>query len=506
MLPNNELHMESILRAVPLFADLSPELLDELLREARSATFLRDQAIYRVGDMPRELYILLSGQVKLALSCNRGNERIVDLVDAGRSFGEAELFGPHPYLVSALAIKPATLLCIAGTSLQRVMMQDSRIALPLIKLLAQRQFELETELAANHSRSGSRRLLDFFLGLAGPHRGAARETLVTLGISKRLLASRFDMQPETLSRTLRELVAAGLIAVDGRQIKLRTAEIECYLAQADAAPPIVAARRGRSLRKSAGACGGGVSVADVDRREPDFQLRCDPINVAGRQRMLSQRMAKSWLMLERGVLARRSRLVLRQSVDLFDSQLQALDLLAGSADSHAACAELGKVWLPYRALLDSAPSRRGARQLFAMNEQVLAAAQELTASFERDDGTRRGRLVNLAGRERMLSQRVAKFFMFQHMGIQVPKCRDELQRANEEFSTALVELAEATRDTPQIAAELQRVAVNWSELRSALVAGDDADFASIARKVFNTSEHLLQRMDSAVKLCVGLPG
>lgn len=60
--------------------------------------------------------------------------------------------------------------------------------------------------------------------------------------------------------------------------------------------------------------------------------------------MLSQRMAKSWLMIERGVLPRRARLVLRQSVALFDRQLAELGPIADSAESRAARAELGEVW------------------------------------------------------------------------------------------------------------------------------------------------------------------
>ena len=43
---------------------------------------------------------------------------------------------------------------------------------------------------------------------------------VTLGAGKAVLASRLNLTPETFSRSLRELSAAGLIAVRGRQIVL----------------------------------------------------------------------------------------------------------------------------------------------------------------------------------------------------------------------------------------------------------------------------------------------
>jgi hypothetical protein len=222
--------------------------------------------------------------------------------------------------------------------------------------------------------------------------------------------------------------------------------------------------------------------------------------------MLSQRMAKSWLMLERGVLSRRARLILRQSISLFDIQLNELATRSNSAEICTAHAGLKEAWQPYRALLDSEPTRKGALELFSINEEVLAAAQRLTLSFEKADGTAKGRLVNLAGRERMLSQSMVKYFMFRRMGIRVSKCRAKLEDANNEFSAALVELTSVTQGKPRITAELDRVSGYWGVLRSALAVGNDMEFAATARKAFTASENLLQRMDKAVELCAGLPG
>ncbi len=494
-----------ILGKLPLFAGLAPELLGELTRGSRSATFQRSQAIYLSGDPASGMYVLLSGQVKLALSSNRGQEKIIDVIEAGRSFGEAELFGTHFYLAGAVAVKPTQLLCIAGEHVRRVMTSDPRVAQRIITVLAHRQIQMEAELAASHFCSGSHRLLEFFLWLAGPNRDLVGDTQVTLSISKRLLASRFDMQPETLSRALRDLTEAGLIAVDKSRISLRNAKIARYLADETSPQAIILPERLRLPHARGNGYAVISSASGAAVRDADVRPFCDAINKAGRQRMLSQRMAKSWLMLQRGVMSRRARSILRQSMHMFDSQMTELDALASSAESRAARGELGEVWKPYRALLDSEPGKETAQQLFSMNEDVLAAAQNLTLSFEKADGTPQGKLVNLAGRERMLSQRAAKFFMFRNMGIQVSKCRAELKRTDEEFSTALVELAAATQDQPKIRDELERVARHWKTLQSAMTDRNVSVFAPTARKVLITSENLLQRMDTAVNLYAGLP-
>lgn len=476
--------MKTILKEFPLFSQLAEVHLAELARTARTSTSHRDQAIYRVGDPVSEMHILVSGQVKLALSCNRGTELIIDLVEAGRSFGEAELFGSDPYQANAIATKPSQVLSIARETLYQVMAQHPHVALGVMKLLAQRQFELETELAARHSSSSGHRLLDFFLRLAGPCRDPLGETLVTLGISKQLLAARCNMQPESLSRTLRALTEAGLIAVEGRQIRLKNIAIERYLAdeaaaQACAAPGYVMATAART------------GLASGESRS-----LCELINQAGRQRMLSQRMAKSWLMLQRGVLPRRSRAILRQSMALFDSNLKELGGLASNAGIASVQAELADAWRPYQRLLDAEPTRRTARELFGISEDVLAAADKLTLSFEKIDGTHQGKLVNLAGRERMLSQRLAKLYMFRQMGMQLSKCRIEMDKGNRDFSKNLSQLTAVTGDEPAIAAELERVAKYWNALRSMLAIDDETNFSA----VFTASEDLLRHTDNAVAL------
>lgn len=498
-------NIEQILSGLPLFAGLAPEHLGELANAARDVVYQKDQTIFRAGDPVGEMHVLLAGRVTLSLSSKRGNEKVIEVLEAGQSFGEAELFGPGPCLVAATAVQPSQVLCIRRDGLCQVMALDPRVALRIMGVLARRQIDMEAEVAARHSPSGGRRVLDFILQLAGPSRDLVGETTVVLKVSKKILASRFDMQPETLSRCLRDLAGTGLIAVDGSQIRLRNSAVARYLDDETLPQPVNFPSLWR-LPRVAGSGYPGAAASVGRSRAWGSRSYCDAINTAGRQRMLSQRMAKSWLMLERGWLLPRSRLVLKQSMALFDSQMRELDRQVIDAASSAACAELAALWPRYRAVLDADPCQRGARELFGINEEVLGAAQELTRCFELADGTRKGRLVNLAGRERMLSQRMAKLFLFRQMGIKPAKCRSQLAEASSEFATALITLNSAARGRSAILGELESVAEHWSTLQSTLALPDGADFAPTARKLFNVSEHLLLRMDAAVDLYARLPG
>lgn len=488
------------LSELPLFADLAPTNLDELAQGTCNVIYQRGQAIFRAGDIVSQLYVLVSGQVKISLSCRRGNERVLELLEPGQSFGQAELFVPGPYRVSAFTVKPSHVLAIRRDTLLRVMADDPRIARRVIELLARRQLETEADLVAQHSSSPGQRLLGHLLELAGPHRNATGETTVTLETSKKVLASRFDMQPETLSRNLRDLSEAGLIIVNKNRVVLHNEEIERHLLTSPDPHPgdIDSVRR----------VYGGVENLDETRNQGSSNeswSQCGWINGAGRQRALSQRMAKSWLMLQQGLLARQSRLVLRQSVNLFDSRLKELEAQTAGTENQAACAELAKLWPRYRSLLEVPPTTGDAHKLFTINEEVLDVADQLVRGFARAEGTHKGQMVNLAGRSRMLPQRAAKLFMFRQMGIKVANCHSRLDEANAEFSATLGQLQAAAQDTPGLAARLESSSNLWQMFRSSMEIRDPVEFPQVARRVFRISEDLLNRTDAMVEVCVGLP-
>lgn len=493
-------NFRKFLAEIPLFSGLAPENLDELMHGTCNVIYQKGQVIFHAGDSASQLHVLVSGQVKITLSCRRGNERVLELLEPGQSFGHAELFVPGPYLVSAYAVKPSHVLAIRRDALFRVMANEPRISRRVIELLARRQIETEADLVAQNAWSPGQRLLGYLLELAGPQRDVAGETTVTLETSKKVLASRFDMQPETLSRNLRDLSEAGLIVVARNRVLLRNGEIERYLlTHPDPRQTDIDSIR----RVCTGTGNREEATAQGYNRESWSQ--CGWINGAGRQRALSQRMAKSWLMLGQGLLARQSRQVLKQSVKLFDSRLKELEAQTAGTENQAICAELAKLWPRYRTLLEAPACAGDAYELFTINDEVLNVADLLARGFADTEGTRKGQLVNLAGRGRMLSQRAAKHFMFRQLGIKADNCRSRLDEANEEFSAVLGQLQAAARDAPDLDARLESSSNLWKLFRSSMEVRDPADFPQVARKVFRISEDLLNRTDAMVEVCVGLP-
>ena len=484
--------LRDALTRIPLFAGLPAPQLRDLARASRRLELAKEQTLFRVGEPARELFFLLSGQAKRATFSVGGNEKVLELLLPGQAFGEAELFGEQNYASFAVAVEPTVLLCVGGDSVRRALASEPRLALRLIGALARRAIAIEGDATASHFRTGCQRVLDYLLAQVDSPLATEGQTTLTLPASKQLIASRIGMTPETLSRVLRELTDAGMIIVDGRDIHLQNARIVRRLAETVPEQPVFPRRNshrdhGRTARRAA-----------VPRLGA-------AINIAGRQRMLSQRMAKSWLLLGRGIQPTRSRSILTQSTRLFEQQMATLAGLPASDEIRRAQARLADVWQAYRALLADEPAAPRARELFELNETVLAAAHAMTLAYENEAGTNQGRLINLAGRQRMLSQRMAMFYLFQQWGVHVARSRAGLAAATQEFAAAQARLAAAAGQVPRIESQLELVSQHWQLLQSALAAPAPADPRRQAGLVSVTSERLLRQMDLAVSLYEVLP-
>ncbi len=222
------------------------------------------------------------------------------------------------------------------------------------------------------------------------------------------------------------------------------------------------------------------------------------VNKAGRQRMLSQRAAKAWLMMLTQVETDRGRKILDASVSLFDRQLAELTTLQPNPDIAAALGQLKTEWETSRAVLAKPPVMAAAPALFKANESVLAAAHRLTLAYEKAQGGSFGRIIGLAGRQRMLSQRMAKFYFFQRAGVQVADSKTALDKALGEFEQAQAELGKAPESTGAVRDELALVDQQWFFFKGALDQVDRS--AQAASHVATTSERILEQLD----LCVGL--
>lgn len=210
--------VRDVLAALPLFSQLVPDQLDVVSAGARRVRLGRGEVLFHAGEPCTAFFVVVSGQVKLTLGAPDGGEKVLEIISAGETFGEAVMFAGRPYPVSAVGLLPTALLSVPSAVVLDLVAADPMFARRMLAGMAVRLHTMINDLEAISLRSGTQRVVGFLLGLAGdvPSPGAG----VTLPAGKAVLASRLSLSPETFSRTLRDLSGSGLIRVQGRRIQL----------------------------------------------------------------------------------------------------------------------------------------------------------------------------------------------------------------------------------------------------------------------------------------------
>ena len=216
------------------------------------------------------------------------------------------------------------------------------------------------------------------------------------------------------------------------------------------------------------------------------------INKAGRQRMLTQRMVKSYSMIGIDVQREVAQEQLTKAIDLFDLQLSELKSYPPAESIRGSLDKVETLWLPFKKVLQAPVSRANAEVLLETNDELLRATNKVVLKLQDISGTSFGRLVNVSGRQRMLSQRLAKFYMLRAWQFDNAEIRSEMAQAQNEFKGALAELVAAKENTPEIQAELKEASKSWDLFNHGLQRNKDNLVPLIAAM---SSEKVLVKMN-----------
>ena len=207
---------EAFLARLPLFNGLAAADLERLAAATTRRELRRGELLFREGDEPTGLYVVVHGRVALT-SRTGGRERIAEIVGAGRSFGEAIMFLDKRYIVGARALGDALVLHVAKETIFAELERSPVFARRMIGGLSAKLHATVRELDLYALGSGGQRFAAWLLRAVPTDEHAAA---VTLPAAKRAVASRLNLSAEHLSRILRQLSASGLIRVDGRKVEI----------------------------------------------------------------------------------------------------------------------------------------------------------------------------------------------------------------------------------------------------------------------------------------------
>ncbi len=245
------------------------------------------------------------------------------------------------------------------------------------------------------------------------------------------------------------------------------------------------------------------------------------INLAGKQRMLTQKMSKEALLIAKGIDAAGNTENLKKTSALFDKTLTGLingdaDLGLDKTEDAAIVAQLNKVaamWATFNESIQKvvagdtsaatlqAIADQNVPLLKEMNAAVQMYAKASGSSLEKGMAT----TINLAGKQRMLTQKMTKELLLVANGIDADASKASLAKTVALFEKTLTGLVKGDADLglpattdKDILAQLGKVEALWADYKPVLDSVDisEAGLQSAADK----NLPLLKNMNAAVQM------
>lgn len=206
---------------IPIFAVLTDEERDSLSASLKPRRVLKNQPVFLQGDPGDEMYLLLSGRIRICCESLTGREITLAVLTDGGFFGEMVLLDGEVRSATAIAESNGQLLVLRRTDFQSFLQGSPTASISLLAFLSKRlrrSNEKIQDLALLTVRERLAALLFDMAQKEGEPRGAEPGVLLPKGVSHKSLSGLLGTTRETVSRMCQELKQSGTIEQQGRRI------------------------------------------------------------------------------------------------------------------------------------------------------------------------------------------------------------------------------------------------------------------------------------------------
>jgi two-component system, response regulator PdtaR len=254
---------------------------------------------------------------------------------------------------------------------------------------------------------------------------------------------------------------------------------------------------------------GSQRMGQLSQQVIDAARYAEAINRAGQLRMLSQRAVKLYALIAAGVDAGQAQPLLELTLDRSSDNLAQLGKVLSAPTFGDLIAALQAAWQEFRVAVLSRAELARLRALDGAAEQCLQHADRLVMALEAASLGGTLHVINLAGRQRMLSQRLAKQALLGAM-LEGEAAQHALRDAGTTmalFEQSLGTLRQLPLTTPEIREGLDAGSMAWGTLLAAMARMHEPDarreLAAASEALLETLELLTDRYERSMQVLIG---
>ena len=240
-----------------------------------------------------------------------------------------------------------------------------------------------------------------------------------------------------------------------------------------------------------------------------LSIGAEAVNRSGALRMLAQRVARCFAQLTFGVHAEWAQANLRESQERIEANIAALRRIVADRGCAEDIARISATWEELRRVLAEPPNPNRIAAMDAIAGTLTSHAETLTTFLETAGLGTNLRMINLAGRQRMLCQQVGKLCLLLALDTgatpaTVAARADSLQQAAAAFTQALAELTLMPVHTPDIDRWLAEAQLRWDEMRPFQRGeGEITRCIEVSERLLDVMESLTEAYEQAAQTLIG---
>ena len=188
-----------------LFAGLDDDALAKVVEAGRDLEMRRGDLLFREGDDPDELFVVVSGRIAIANKSIDGRESMVALMEEGDLFGEMGLFDGRGRSAEARALETSVVTAVPYGPVRNLYENDPALLWRVVAMLAGRLRTMDVALADSVFLDVTGRTAKRLLELAG------EDDEFSLPITQEELAGMVGASRERVNKAIASFIRLGWI-------------------------------------------------------------------------------------------------------------------------------------------------------------------------------------------------------------------------------------------------------------------------------------------------------
>lgn len=223
------------------------------------------------------------------------------------------------------------------------------------------------------------------------------------------------------------------------------------------------------------------------------------VNISGKQRMLSQKMSKAYLLLSKGIVDNNIKTELSSSKFIFVRQLAILKENSSDQRVKICIKDIEAIWDKFLKIISMTPNYTNSQEVMQLNTKLLKACHQLVLAIESassysskffyDNNQDLVEIINKSGKQRMLSQRLCLYYTAIEMfPKEKQKYIDVIDGVFNEFNDAIGFLLINSYNTTETEEELGGIMALWEKFQNNKRGFFESEFELL--EVFSTTNKL----------------